>query len=123
MTTINMTRRLPSRVIDADIDSLNGLGIVNDYVPVRDEASPPELKKARELMQTRQQEETKLTVTLKAAIQAARQAEWDFHNAVIAMKESVKGQFGADSDAAQAVGFKKKSEYNRRYRRKASTEE
>jgi hypothetical protein len=58
MTTINTTRRLPSRVIDADIDSLNGLGIVNDYVPVRDEASPPELKKARELMQTRQQEET-----------------------------------------------------------------
>jgi hypothetical protein len=91
MTTINMTRRLPSRVIDADIDSLNGLGIVSDYVPVRDEASPPALKKARELMQTRQQEETKLTVTLKAAIQAARQAEWDFHNAVIAMKESVKG--------------------------------
>jgi hypothetical protein len=123
MTTINMTRRLPSRVIDADIDSLNGLGIVSDYVPVRDEASPPELKKARELMQTRQQEETKLTVTLKAATQAARQAEWDFHNAVIAMKESVKGQFGADSDAAQAVGFKKKSEYNRRYHRKASPEE
>jgi hypothetical protein len=123
MTTINTSRRLPSRVIDADIDSLNGLGIVNNYVPVRDEASPPELKKARELMQTRQQEETKLTVTLKAATQAARQAEWDFHNAVIAMKESVKGQFGADSDAAQAVGFKKKSEYNRRYRRKASPEE
>jgi hypothetical protein len=57
MTTINTSRRLPSRVIDADIDSLNGLGIVNDYVPVRDEASPPELKKARELMQTRQKEE------------------------------------------------------------------
>jgi hypothetical protein len=56
-------------------------------------------------------------VLLKAANDAARQAEWDFHNAVLAMKESVKGQFGPDSDAAQAIGYKKKSEYKRPRRR------
>jgi hypothetical protein len=34
------------------------------------------------------------------------------------MKEAVKGQFGSDSDAAQAVGFKKKSERKRPTKKK-----
>ncbi len=47
------------------------------------------------------------------AADAARLAEWEFHNAVLAMKEVVKGQFGSDSDEAQSIGLKKKSDRKR----------
>jgi hypothetical protein len=50
---------------------------------------------------------------LKAAADAARQAEWDFNNSVLGMKEAVRAQFGPDSNEAQAIGYKKKSEYKR----------
>ena len=40
------------------------------------------------------------------------------HNAVLAMKEVVRGQFGADSNEAQSVGLKKKSDRKRPSRQK-----
>lgn len=55
----------------------------------------------------------------RAAADAARLAEWEFHNAVIAMKEVVRGQFGSDSNEAQAVGLKKKSDRKRSVRQRA----
>ena len=63
--------------------------------------------------------ETELLTKAKAATDKARQAEWEFHNAVMAMKEAVRGHFGSDSDEAQAVGYKKKSEHKRPRRRAA----
>jgi len=54
----------------------------------------------------------------RAAVDAARLAEWEFHNAVLAMKEVVRGQYGSDSDQAQAVGLKKKSDRKRPHRKK-----
>ena len=119
MAVVNTARRLSNRVIDADIESVDGLRTVDGYIPVRDEASTDNLKEVRETMIAKQQRETELAVNHKAASDEARQAEWDFHNAVLAMKESVKGQFGPDSHAAQAVGYKKKSEYKRRRTRMA----
>lgn len=62
------------------------------------------------MMREKQQAKTEKLAIAKAATDAARLAEWEFHNAILAMKECVRGQFGSDSDAAQAVGFKKKSE-------------
>lgn len=64
-------------------------------------------------MQDMQQKETELLTKSKAAADKARQAEWEFHNAVMAMQEVVRGHFGSDSDEAQAVGYKKKSEHKR----------
>lgn len=113
MPVVNMTRRLPVKILGADIDSLNGLGTVEGYSPVRTEASPEALKASLETMQAMQQKETELQVMLKAASDEARQAEWDFHNSVLSMKEAVWAQFGPNSNAAQAIGYKKKSEYKR----------
>lgn len=58
-------------------------------------------------------------IGIVTAADAARLAEWEFHNAVLAMKEVVKGQFGSDSDEAQAVGLKKKSDRKRPVRQRA----
>ena len=65
-----------------------------------------------------QQTETKKLALYRAAADAARLAEWEFHNTVLAMKENVRGQYGSDSDQAQAVGLKKKSDRKRPSRKK-----
>lgn len=119
MAAVDITRRLPSKTLNKDIDSLNGLGTIANYLPIRREAAPETLKQALEAMLAKQQKETELAILLKAATDAARQAEWEFHNAVLAMKDSVRGQFGPDSDELQAIGHKKKSEHKRPRRRTA----
>lgn len=113
MANPDTSRRLPTRTILQDIDSLHGLNAVPAYTTIRPEATPENLQLAYDLMQEKRQRETEQMTVAKAASDAARLAEWEFHNAVLAMKESVRGQFGSDSDAAQAVGYKKKSERKR----------
>ncbi len=113
MPTINVARRLASRIINADIEAIHGLTTIQGYIPARPEASGHAIQDFYEDMQAKRREETVLEVNLKAAIDASRAAEWKFHNAVLAMKESVKGQFGADSTAAQAVGYTRKSAHKR----------
>lgn len=119
MAVVNVSRRLPAKVLDKDIDSLNGLSTIPNYVPARNQATPENLKQAYEEMIAKQKKETELAVTLKAPADAARLAEWEFHNLVLTMKEIVRGHFGPDSDEAQAVGYKKKSEHKRPRRKTA----
>ncbi len=115
----NTNRRLTGNVIKRDINSYNGFTYVKDYIPPRLDAAPEVLKDAYSAMLTAQQRETEQKAAYKAATDAARLAEWTFHNAVLAMKEGVRGQYGPDSDEAQAVGLKKKSERKRASRKPA----
>lgn len=119
MNTVDFSRRVPAKTIDADIDSFHGLNFIKNYIPVRSEATPEALKAGYEAMLAKQQKETELMAAIKAASDAARLAEVEFHDMVMAMKETVRGQYGPNSDEAQAVGYKKKSEYKRRTRRSA----
>ncbi|MEL6471424.1 MAG: hypothetical protein AAFP20_15025 [Cyanobacteria bacterium J06614_10] len=116
MTTINFSRRVPAKTLTADITSYNGFGAVTGYVSARPEASPKSLKSAYDKMLANQKKEDEVAAQMKQASDAARVAEVEFHDAVLAMKESVRGQFGPNSDEAQAVGYKRKSEYKRRRR-------
>jgi len=118
MATADTNRRITPSTIQQDIDSFNGLKTVAEYKTARTEATPEALQAAYSEMQVKQREETEKEKLFKAAADASKLAEWNFHNAVLAMKESVKGQFGSDSDAAQAVGFKKKSERKRPSKKK-----
>lgn len=113
MSSVNFSRRVSSKIISADIDAFHGLSTVSNYKPIRAEATTTALQTAYETMLAKRQKETELAVMIKAAADAARQAEVEFHDMVMAMKESVRGQFGANSDEAQSVGYKKKSEYKR----------
>jgi hypothetical protein len=113
MSTTIPNRRLSPRIISQDVDSFNGLGLILTYSTNRPEAMPATLQDALHNMQARQQTETEKQLVYKMAAEAARQAEWEFHNAVLAMKEAVRGQFGSDSNEAQAVGLKKKSNRKR----------
>lgn len=119
MATVDFSRRINVKAISADVASYHGLSTVTGYIPTRTEASDVGIRHAYKTMLEKQKKEIEFTKILKASADAARQAEVDFHNAVLAMKESVRGQFGPNSDEAQAVGYKKKSEYKRPRRRSA----
>jgi hypothetical protein len=113
MNTVDFSRRVSAKTIDADIDAFHGLSFINNYTPVRSEATPEALKAGYEAMLAKQQQETELMAAIKATSDAARLAEVEFHDRVMAMKETVRGQYGPNSDEAQAIGYKKKSEYKR----------
>jgi hypothetical protein len=59
---------------------------------------------------------------LAAARDASRQAEWRFHNAMLAVKAQVIAQYGVSSDEVQALGLKKKSERRKPARRRAASQ-
>ncbi|MDZ8028852.1 MAG: hypothetical protein RMY36_022035 [Nostoc sp. SerVER01] len=121
MTTQNTTRRLRPLLISEDVSSWHGLQTISTYETNRADASGVKLQQAYQAMLAQQQAETEKQTLYRAAADAARLAEWEFHNAVLAMKEVVRGQYGLDSDQAQAVGLKKKSEYKRPSRKKSVT--
>ena len=119
MSIQDTTRRLRPQTISQDIDSFHGLQTVSTYNTTRADASSAKLQEVYQAMLISQQTETEKLALYRAASDAARLAEWEFHNAVLAMKEVVRGQYGSDSDQAQAVGLKKKSNRKRPSRKKS----
>lgn len=114
-------RRLTPAVINQDVDSYNGSKTIDGYSTKRPNATPEALQQAYQTMLAQQQAETEKLALYRAASDAARLAEWEFHNAVLTMKEVVKGQFGSDSNEAQSIGLKKKSDRKRPIRQKATS--
>ncbi len=119
MPTQDTTRRLSRQTIVQDTTSLHGLQTINNYTTTRADATEENLQTAYQTMLTLQQVENEKLALYRAAVDAARLAEWEFHNGVLAMKEVVRGQYGSDSNQAQAVGLKKKSERKRPSRKKS----
>jgi hypothetical protein len=113
MPSTDTSRRLRPYYLDQDIDSLRGMRTVSNYPSSRPETTPEGLQTAYDDMIAAQDEEAETMVRAKAAADKARLAEWEFHNNILAMKELVRGVFGNDSDEAQAIGYKKKSERKR----------
>jgi hypothetical protein len=119
MSSQDTTRRLRPQNISQDVTSFHGLQTINTYDTTRTDASAASLQQAYQAMLAQQQAETEKLALYRAAADAARLAEWEFHNAVLAMKEVVRGQYGSDSDQAQAIGLKKKSDRKRPSRKKS----
>jgi hypothetical protein len=119
MPSQNTTRRLTPQVISQDVTSLHGLQTIRSYDTTRADASVAKIQQAYQAMLAQQQAETEKLALYRAAADAARLAEWEFHNAILAMKEVVRGQYGSDSDQAQAIGLKKKSDRKRPSRKKS----
>ncbi|PSN16931.1 hypothetical protein C7293_00695 [filamentous cyanobacterium CCT1] len=114
----DITRRLAPKRIAQDIQALNSLAAIANYAPMRPEASYHTLQQAYQAMRQSQQDEVLMEATLRAGRDRAREAEWAFHNAVLAMKQSVLGQFGPNSDEIQAIGYTKASKRKRSSRQK-----
>ncbi len=121
MPSTNSNRKITPQLLQQDIDALNGLGSIRTYATSRPEATPEALQSAYQALQLRRQAEKECLALYQASVDAARTAEWEFHDAILAMKEVVRGQFGSDSNEARAIGLKKKSDRKRPARTKTST--
>ena len=119
MPNPDTSRRLRPDYIDQDIESLRGARTIAGYTSPRPETTLDGLQSSHAEMIAAQDEASEALIRAKILADKARLAEWKFHNNILAMKELVRGVYGSDSDEAQAIGYKKKSE-RRRPRRAAA---
>ena len=117
------SRRLRAAVIHADHTTLVALEALVDYRPHSPDQSPAAILVLSEEMEQAQQAEIRARNAYKAARTTAIAAEWAVHNALLSAKTEVIGQYGADSNAVQSLGLKRKSEHKRPTRRKIVTSE
>lgn len=110
----NETRRLKPGQIQLDIESYDALLDMSDYKPANPAYSVANATAGRTGMSTSQQEETQAAATAAAKRDNAVTNEWAFHNMMLGVKDQVVAQYGKDSNQAQAIGLKKKSEYKTR---------
>ena len=104
-------------ILDEDRAAISGLRTVSDYDPRNLDASLTQLEGDDTACDTAEEELRALLVRLAALRDKVRDLQYDRHDHVVLMREQVIGQYGSDSDAAQAVGLKKKSERKRPVRK------
>lgn len=110
----NQARRLKPGRIQLDIESYDALLDMNNYAPANAQYKVENVTGSRTKMSTSQQGETQALATAAAKRDAAVADEWEFHNIILGVKDQVVAQYGKDSNQAQAIGLKKKSEYKTR---------
>ena len=106
----DQTRRLSPSVLQADTDALAALKKIPNYQPANASYTLDKVQAASDNMDAKDADETQKQAALDAARDDATTAEWQFHNAILGVKEQVRAQFGADSNELQALGLVKKSE-------------
>jgi hypothetical protein len=117
---VKQAQPLHQATLESDRASLVALKTLVDYAPANRAISVDALNTLEARL--RQAEETEILAirALAAARDARAAAGWDLHNAMLGVKAAVISQYGHSSDAVQAIGLKKKSDYRRPSRRKAS---
>lgn len=116
----NETRRLKPSLLQNDKECFAALLGVAGYAPLNPRYSSDALKTTRADLNSAHQAEAQALAAAAAARQSAVAKEWEFHNLILGAKDQVVAQFGRDSDEAQAVGLKKKSEYKTRARKESA---
>jgi hypothetical protein len=112
--------RIKSETLEADRAALAGLQGLSAYAPTKQAYSVKALVALNQALDQARQHEIQVQNALAAARDAARVAEWSLHDAMLGAKAEVIVQFGADSDAIQALGLKKKSKRRRATPRSSS---
>jgi hypothetical protein len=111
--TTDRSYRIKSETLEADRMALAGLQGLSAYAPTKRAYSVKALVTLNQALEQARQHEIQAQNALAAARDAARMAEWSLHDAMLGAKAEVIVQFGADSDAIQALGLKKKSKRRR----------
>jgi hypothetical protein len=107
----NQNVRLKPVQLQADLDALTALNAFAVYTPANAAYAKTAVAAKQTAMKAAQDAEVAAQIALSTARDAAAAAEWDFHNAMLGVKEQVIAQFGKNSDQVQALGLKKKTEY------------
>ena len=110
----DQTKRLAPTTIQEDKDVLAAIQALSPaYAPANSACAVTALSTAQGVMITAQATEVQKTADADAARDTANGKEWAFHNLILEAKNQVIAQYGSDSDQVQAIGLKKKSEYNK----------
>lgn len=106
----NPTYRIKPATLQEDQDAFAALQNITGYTPANPKFTVVNVQAAADAMTVKRAAEAQQQAALDAARDDATSAEWDFHNAMLGVKEQVKAQFGGDSNEWQALGLTKKSE-------------
>ena len=106
----NANRRLPAHVLQADLDCITALKVIEGYAP----SNPADTLTALNDIQTRvaaaQERELHAANAYAAARDDAVLLENERHERVKSVKNQVRAQFGNDSNEVASLGLKKASE-------------
>jgi len=113
----NQSNRLRLSQIQTDKDAFAALQAITAYAPANTAFTLAKINAAQASVASAQQAEAQAAAAAAAARDDAVARERDFHDLMQGAKSQVIAQFGPDSNEAQALGLKKKSEYKRPTRR------
>jgi hypothetical protein len=117
----NQSIRIRPGVLQADMDAVTALQSMGDYNPSNPAYAKTAVSAKLNAMKAAQDAETQAQNALSAARDAATAAEWDFHNALLGVKNQIIAQYGDNSDQLQSLGLKNKSERQAPVRKKKAT--
>jgi hypothetical protein len=117
----NGRKRLKPSLLQMDKDCFTALQRVAGYAPANVRYNLNDLQVTHRELTDLQQAEANAAAAAATARKKATAKEWEFHDLILGAKDQVVAQFGRDSDQAQAVGLKKKSEYKPRARKTATS--
>ena len=115
--SVSRNRRVPADLMDADRTALIGVQSLPDYAPNNAAYTAVRLAELGRAMEQARQDEVRAVQALARARDAAAEAEWALHDGILGAKAQVIAQYGANSNAMQLVGLKRKSERKRSVRR------
>jgi hypothetical protein len=116
----NQHKRLPPGKIEADENGFTALQTIKGYTPINSTYSLDAVRSAHEELRALRRAAAAAQAQAQAARESAVAKEWEFHNLMLGVKEQVIAQFGKDSDAVEALGLKRKSEYKPPKRRSSA---
>ena len=106
----NEEKRLKPGKLTDDVTAFEAWLAISGYQPNNPAFAADPVKANYQNLQALQAAETQAKTAYDAARDNAVQAEWDFHNLMLGVKDQVASQFGRDANEYQALGLKKKSE-------------
>ncbi|MDX6268845.1 MAG: hypothetical protein QOD28_68 [Acidobacteriota bacterium] len=112
------TRRLPPEVLAEDLRILEAIKAMPDYNPSDPKYSVAALEAAHAAMVAAQQEEARALAAVQSARADSALAQWEYENALLSADDQVDAQYGKDPKEWQALGKKKKPEFNKRATKK-----
>ena len=114
----NETKRLRPAQVQTNKDSFAALKNIADYAPVNPAYTVAKIQTSETGLNNKAQLESQANAAAAAARDDSVANEWEHHNLMLGARDQVVAQYGRDSNEAQAVGLKKKSEYKTPGRKK-----
>lgn len=114
----NETKRLRPAQVQTNKDSFAALKNIADYAPANPAYTIAKIQTSETGLNNKAQLESQINAAAAAARDDSVASEWEHHNLMLGARDQVVAQYGRDSNEAQAVGLKKKSEYKTPGRKK-----